>query len=374
MSKHTAIIRFAKIKNLNRGTGYSLKNALNHNNRIEGFENFFPNADPERTCLNQEILPLVEDSYLEAYNNAVNEALESGKMKYVRKDAIRAIESVAVFNKENGTYTEEELLNWSKETVEWMKKNFGENNVKHAVLHLDENKPHLHIMVIPIDEKGRLNGHRYLNSPYDLTKKITSYSTEVCNKFGIERGNERRKLKRKYNNYKTINKYKEATLGKALSNIDDIQPKEEELDELGHIVPEKYIERVKETFENQGLTHLAEENKLRQSLDEQEAIFLRQQEEFFKKYNKKMSKLENVLSFVKEKLENGEDIGDLQKFIKTYDILYRAVKNNDYPDKEEQKSLAVQIDKFIEWQHKIDKDNEKSKEENKKKAADLLNI
>lgn len=375
MAEHAAIIRFAKINNLNRGSGYNLKNALNHNNRIEGFEKFFPNADPEKTCLNQEIVPLEEESYLEAYNNEVNKALESGKMKYVRKDAIRAIETVAVFNKDMGTYTEEELLQWSKDTVEWMKRNFGENNVKHAVLHLDENTPHLHIMTIPIDEKGRLNGHRYLNSPYDLTKKITSYSSEVCEKYSIKRGNERRALKRKYNNYKTISQYKAATLGKALSDIDDLKPKDDEIDELGHIIPTKYLPRIQESYENHNLTHLAEENKLRQSIDEQETVYLRQHEEFLKKYNKKVKKVEEILEYAKDKIESGKmDILELQKFIKTYDVLYRAVKNEEYPNKEEQTDLAEKINKFIKWQHNIDKEESKKREENKKKAEELFSI
>lgn len=370
--KHASIIKFEKVKNLN--TGYSLKGMLAHNNRQEGYENFYPNADPEKRNLNKEIIPLKESNYIEAYKNEIENAIATGKMKYVRKDAIKAIETVAVFNKDE--YTEEELTNWTNDTINWMKENFGEDNIKHAVLHLDESSPHLHILVIPMNKEGRLNAHSFLdNAKNSYSNKISSYANEVCSKYDMKRGIERKKAKIKYNSYKTINQYKAATLGKALSNVEDLNPKEEELDELGDIIPTNYLPRIKEVYENKCLENLSKENDLKSKLHNQEEELLRQQEEFLKKYNKKMKKIDSLLGLMKEKVENGElDINEIQKLFKTYDILYRATKNPNYPNKEKQAKLAKDINDIIKWQHDIDKKEANKFIENKKKADEIFNI
>lgn len=53
---------------------------------------------------------------------------------------------------------------WCKDNIEWLEKHFGgADNVVSAILHLDERTPHIHAIVISLDEKGKLNYTKYLS-------------------------------------------------------------------------------------------------------------------------------------------------------------------------------------------------------------------
>lgn len=62
-------------------------------------------------------------------------------------------------------------------------------NIKHAVLHMDEETPHLHVLVVPIDEHGHLNAGAYEGRSF-LQNLHTKYAEEVGKKYGLERGRE----------------------------------------------------------------------------------------------------------------------------------------------------------------------------------------
>lgn len=369
INTHTSIISFYKIKNTNAGK-YSLSSAYDHNERLVEVTN----ADPDKKNLNKELVPLKEKNYLDAYDKEIDKILSSGIMKTIRKDAIRGIEVVAPFNKPETDYSQKDLDDWCKDTINWIKENFGENNVKHAVLHMDENTPHIHVVIIPIDEKGHLNAHRFLAGKGDFIRKQTDFAEKVGNKYGLKRGvpmSER--TKKKYNNYKTMAKFKEATIGKALADIDDIKPRDDELDELGHIIPEHYLKRLEDAWESKDLMVLAAQNNIDKEISDIEEIMLRQQNDWRKEMKKKMDKASEVLGIAKEKIINGEFTpNELKKFFKTYDTLCRAINNDNYPDKEEQKQIAKSIDKLIEWQRNIDKKEIEEKEKNKEIADNLF--
>lgn len=105
----------------------------------------------------------------------------------------------------------EELKKWSSEILEWAKKQWGEENVVSASLHVDESTPHIHMIVVPIvtgqSRRTKFNQeHKKSTKTYNInhdklrlcknevyTKaKLYEYHDslyqEVNAKYGLERG------------------------------------------------------------------------------------------------------------------------------------------------------------------------------------------
>ena len=369
--KHIALIRFDKVKSLTSGK-YNLVNIEGHNMRLEGFENSFKNADPEKAKDNMIILSS-ENSLLDEYHKEVDLALAEGQMKYVRKDAVHAIETVAVFNKPQGSYTIEEVKNWALDATKWLQKEFGENNVKQVVLHMDEASPHIHAVIIPMTKDNRLNSHEYLKGKYDLSNKITRFTKEVAEKYGLERGIAS-KTKRKDISYKSISKFKEATLGKALANKELLEPKENELTDDGLIIPNAYLPRIKEEWDNHEIELLAKEQVIRKQVHDQEIEYTRRHEEYVRSLlqdiKKKTKKLNKILDIVKTKLKEGMSSEQVNKYFYSLDLLYKGTHNDKYPNKEEQKKINESMNKFIQWQKEQDKKEKQLSDEVEKMFED----
>jgi FtsZ-binding cell division protein ZapB len=79
---------------------------------------------------------------------------------------------------------------WAKNNYQWLCDNFGgKENVISAVLHVDERTPHIHAIVIPMDEKGKLNYRKYLGgSKYRLSEIQDSYHEQVGELHNLQRG------------------------------------------------------------------------------------------------------------------------------------------------------------------------------------------
>ncbi len=77
---------------------------------------------------------------------------------------------------------------WARRTMAWMAQEFGgEKNVVAAILHKDETTPHIQAMIVPLDEKDRLNARHYIGQPRQVVALHTSYNRAVAD-LGLERG------------------------------------------------------------------------------------------------------------------------------------------------------------------------------------------
>lgn len=77
---------------------------------------------------------------------------EGKKTRKIKQDAVIALCFVCTSDEETMKRLEAEgkLNEWIDTTLEWFRKEFGEENVVSAVLHMDETTPHLHVTVVPI--------------------------------------------------------------------------------------------------------------------------------------------------------------------------------------------------------------------------------
>lgn len=177
MKPNFAIMRTDKLKRANLGGSTS------HIARTRDT----PNANSELTPNNEIIAGVEAKQALQVIRERLNE-VEAQSRKKVRKDATVAIESVLTASPEwfEGK-TPEQVKEWSKANVAWLEKTYKAENIVSATLHLDESTPHIHALVFPEAEKGRLNASHWLDGRQKLSEMQDSYA-EAMQEFELERG------------------------------------------------------------------------------------------------------------------------------------------------------------------------------------------
>ena len=87
--------------------------------------------------------------------------------------------------------TPERVREWADTSLQWACDKFGRNNIKAAVLHLDEmqtGSPHIQALVIP-EHDGRLNARHYTGGREKMRQLWSEYAAAV-KKYGLKRGRE----------------------------------------------------------------------------------------------------------------------------------------------------------------------------------------
>ena len=185
------IMRVEKIKTTSAGNA-----RLKHNRR----EVDCVTANPEASKRNVKVTCSPEQKAVESMSfKDIFHARTSDQR--VRSNAVHAIELMLTFSP--GSLKAEDLKEWTRVNMEWVGKNFGgKQNIIDCRLHFDESTPHLHCIVIPIDERGRLNARAFLGGTRDRMSELqTSYAQDMeC--FGLERGISRTITKAQHQDYK----------------------------------------------------------------------------------------------------------------------------------------------------------------------------
>jgi hypothetical protein len=165
-----AILRVAKIK------ADSVKGANAHNTR----EMQVPNADPKQQDQN---VQLVGTNNLQ---QDIQNRLDEVGIKQHRKDAVLCIEHMMTTSPE--FLEDKNPQKWGKfekECMNWLKDQYGEKNVINVHIHKDEKTPHIHAMITPITQDGRLSCKDFLNGADKLRKMQDSFAEHI-QKSGLE--------------------------------------------------------------------------------------------------------------------------------------------------------------------------------------------
>lgn len=127
-------------------------------------------------------------TFADAFNNRIK-SLPYYQDHNVRSNAVYAYEMVMSYTKDDAI----DPYAWAEKSMEWVHQTFdgagdGKSNVLHAVLHMDEpGNPHLHVIVVPIDENGKLNAAAYTDGSRVMSQLQTTYAKSV-EEFGLQRG------------------------------------------------------------------------------------------------------------------------------------------------------------------------------------------
>ena len=283
-----AVLKFNKIKAGSTTKSASLRRCFEHNHRT-----YIPdNADPDKQHENQTLVAMESKNYYQEFKKTVNQAIKNKTMNKVRSNAVLGIEALMTYTNNNDNSID--VQKWSMDSIEWLKRIFGEDNVKDVVLHMDEATPHIHAFIVPMYE-GRLNCKHYLDGPEKLRQMQSDYAKTVGLKYNLKRGISKKNRIKNTVDYKTIKSFREATIGRETVSVEDVEPKENELDDDGNIQPE-YVTRVRKAVEDNNFRHLAERNKLKEQYD-QSIDELASERDMLLKENKRLKrrikKLEN---------------------------------------------------------------------------------
>ena len=175
-ARRYAILRVGKIK-----TKGQLGAALSHNFR----ERHTPNADLDR---------LHENTVLKGPENGrdVIAAWEDRAPEKIRKNAVHALEYfVGASPEKMAAMSRTQQDAYFRKALGWFEDRHGKDNVLSAVIHRDETTPHMQILVIPLDARGRLNARELVGGKATLSRMQTDFAHEVGISFGLERGRER---------------------------------------------------------------------------------------------------------------------------------------------------------------------------------------
>ena len=180
-----AILRHGKIKSTSRGA------AISHNHRL---------VDVDQVNINKDQKHLNRCFMGDGLAARIAEKLPVK----VRKDAVVSVEVLLTSGPEffdgiekdrTNLATNPKFLAWVKTSLEWAKKEFGDNLVD-ATLHMDESTPHLHLMAVPLTKDGRLCAKEIMARP-ELQRRQTQYAA-VMTQFGLRRGEPATETKRRH--------------------------------------------------------------------------------------------------------------------------------------------------------------------------------
>lgn len=193
------------------------------------------------------------DSYLKKFFRTVEPMKEQHdeKMKTERKDRVKSFEAkinstkndVAcefLFTSDEKFFegkSKEEIREWAETSLDFIKKDVGisEENILHAVVHMDEKTPHLHIVAVPLVNKfdGRakrevwqLNRKHFIPTKDDLSKLQDKYFEKMIAKgYDLERGLAANDTKRKH---MTTQEFKKHAIEKEVQALESDRKKLQE--------------------------------------------------------------------------------------------------------------------------------------------------
>lgn len=190
------VLRFEKLK-----TFGDIGGAESHNKR----ERPTHNADAERTEQNRYLIGSKSDNIRQLVKSKI------GNQK-IRSNAVLAIECVMSASPEYfrpgnpekaGTWDQQRLDQWQDASMKWLLAKYGDRIVS-AICHLDEQTPHIQAIIVPLDEKGKLNCNGLIGGSRQVMRDLQTDYAKSVKHLGIDRGIEGSKAK-----HQTIRQYYE---------------------------------------------------------------------------------------------------------------------------------------------------------------------
>ena len=194
-AKKTVMSSFV-VMNVRKGKGSG--GALgNHIDRTVGKEHMYKNANPDLKQYNRSYKLNYTGTISERVNQRISEGYKSKKA--IRKDAVKYISLVLTGSHEKM----KEIISdkdkyhvWLKNNFDFLKEEYGKENIVKLDLHLDEKTPHFHVIVVPLTKDGRLSAKEIVGNKKQMQERLTRYA-EKMKSLGFERGHKMKKAKAK---------------------------------------------------------------------------------------------------------------------------------------------------------------------------------
>lgn len=168
-----AILRVQKLKH-----PIAVQRSLKHALRTQET----PNADRALLAQNTSSVKSVDEAM-----GRFNERLAT--QDKVRSNAVLAVEYLVTGSPEalQGK-TRQQQDEYFKDALKWLQKRHKAENIVAWGIHRDETTPHLYAVVVPIDDKGKLNCRAFLGGSKALSDMQSDFAVRVGKDHGLERG------------------------------------------------------------------------------------------------------------------------------------------------------------------------------------------
>ena len=180
MGKQYAILRVQKCKGAEIG-------AMQYHNDREPGNHTNPDIDPTRTRMNREMCQHAD------YEGEVQARIDAGYSgaRKVRKDAVRLVEGIVTASPEFFEQASaEEVRGFFDDAFEFCREEFGESNMVHFTVHMDEETPHAHFGFVPLRD-GKLSWKGFFPDKVALGKMQDRFHARVGAMYGLSRGEKR---------------------------------------------------------------------------------------------------------------------------------------------------------------------------------------
>ena len=186
MSMIVARMQKMKLGNLVGIGNHNQRKTENHTNK---------EIDPSLSKFNYDLVGLTEN-YKSDIENFINE--NKSTPRSIRKDAVLVNEWIISSDRDFfKDLSQEETKNFFSSAKDYFAENFGNQNIRYAIVHLDESTPHMHMGIVPFDKDNKLSAKRVFNREAlrniqeDLPKYLQEQGFEI--KRGLE-GSDRKNL------------------------------------------------------------------------------------------------------------------------------------------------------------------------------------
>lgn len=318
MSDKYAIMHIEKIKSAG-----ALVARYNHDYRIADVKN----ADKSKEDQNEVLVAIQRGAnYYEAQQARVHDN-DYYKTHDIRKNAVLAYDIVLSYSNNSNVNVDE----WKQASVKWLEDTFnkagdGKSNLVSVVLHMDEihgepgdieegshNSPHIHAIVVPIDDKNKLNASYYTNGSRALSNLQDTYA-QAMQEFDLQRGT-RNSSARHEPMQKMYGRFEEA-----MKNIPQPEPEEtakEFYDRAVDDLQTAHVRSVRNVDDYFRDMQRKNDVSIQQQMDEVDLHFEQKEKEFSIKQNhvekilkEKEKEIERKQSGLKRKMKEAEDRTD----------------------------------------------------------------
>jgi len=170
-----AVLRVAKVKTMGEIGALG-----KHNERLRET----PNADADRRGENVRLVG--SGDWIADAQARLDDAPK------IRSNAVLAIEHVMTASRDFYQQGDDQeraarLADWTERSMAWLRDRYGAENVVAAVLHKDEQTPHIQALVVPLHDERGLNAKHWLGGREKLSAMQDGYA-RAMEPFGLARG------------------------------------------------------------------------------------------------------------------------------------------------------------------------------------------
>ena len=182
-----------------------------------------------RTRLNREMCPHAD------YEGEVRARIDAGYKgtRKVRKDAVRLVEGIVTASPEffEGA-SAEEVRDFFEDALGFCREEFGESNLVHFTVHMDEETPHAHFGFVPLKD-GKLSWKGFFPDKAALGAMQDRFYGRVGALYGLSRG-EKRLEGQPVRRHKSVAEYKAESRRVQAELVAQIADREGDLAELNN--------------------------------------------------------------------------------------------------------------------------------------------